>query len=168
MSENSASIAASRVGANPNRAVPLQPTELRRTSLPGAIRHNSLPVQPHSIYNPSITPSPLAPKVKSDNLNDWGYLITGAIQDIFKPLSIKFASKTECVMVYGLMFFWVWVGYWGVPGLAEAYPITKFAGMLYIAVLVPAALFASCVILLVGKILGRSFAQKLFSGKKSQ
>lgn len=164
MSQSSASIAASRLANLSTRGVPLTPTELRLSELPGAHRRPTQPVLPARV---ATTPAaPPAPRVSNLSLN-WKDSLANVGNDLFKPLLPKNSSKIDSVLAYGLALFFVWAGYLGVPGLAETYPISQSAGMIYLAVLVPAALFASCVCLLAGKFLGRRVGLSFLSRKKN-
>ena len=163
MSQSSASIAASRLANLSTRGVPLTPTELRLSELPGAHRRPAQPALPSRPAPPSVA-SPASNAGLSLNFKE-GLANVG--NDLFKPLLPKNSSKMDSLLAYGLALFFVWAGYLGVPGLAETYPISQSAGMIYLAVLVPAALFASCVCLLTGKFLGRRVGLSFLSRKKN-
>lgn len=81
-------------------------------------------------------------------------LFSRAGTELVRPFNLTVNDKIESFTFLALAAFLVWLGYGAVPGLAEAMPLSSFAGIIYFGTLLPASLFSSSLVLALGRVIG--------------
>lgn len=73
---------------------------------------------------------------------------------VLAPLYFRSATPPATALFLGLVVFGVWLGYFAIPAAREAAPLSSWKGAAYLSILLPASIFASCLILALGRSLG--------------
>ena len=89
------------------------------------------------------------------------FYLADAATDVFSPLAIRQQGRFvrpggSFFLCMGVAAFIVWAAYFAVPGLPQALPLNTTSGAAYLALLVPASIMASCLVMSLGRLAGRA------------
>ena len=73
---------------------------------------------------------------------------------LLAPLHVHTAPASANALLFGLVAFGVWIGYFAIPSAQEVAPLSSWKGVAYLSTLVPASVFGSCIVLAMGRGVG--------------